>query len=185
MKGVGIQTVVVAPSQWRRVFIVGGPGSGKTRLGRIISQTIGCPLFELDAVGYEGGAGAERSLEDRLRDVANIASQDRWVAEGSYIDWTEALAKAADGIVVLDLPWRVAKHRIVMRHAKASLRRSNRHAGLRKLWLFVQDCKQYYTGPKARRLQTAAWLAGFEGKVLTCRTNREVEQLVDSIRLRA
>ena len=181
MSGKAEQAANVTPFQWDRVLIIGGPGSGKTTLGRTIAQAIEGPLYELDAIGYEGGAGAERSLEDKLGDVGDIASQGRWVAEGSYIDWTDALAAAADGIVVLDPPWRVARHRIVMRHVKASLRRSNKHAGLRKLWSFLQDCKRYYTGSKARRLQTAAWVDGFAGKVVTCRTNQQVEELIHSI----
>jgi len=168
-----------------KVLILGGPGSGKTTLGIQIAQAINGPFHELDFVGYEAGSGVERSLEDRLRDVAIIASQVRWVAEGSYIDWTAALAEAADGIILLDPPWRVARYRIVVRHAKASLRRSNKHPGLKRLWRFVQDCKGYYTGPNARRLQTEAWVEGFADKLVTCRTNREVERLVASIRSRA
>ena len=36
------------------------------------------PCHELDAVGYEGGAGAERLLEVRLADIAQIAAQPAW-----------------------------------------------------------------------------------------------------------
>lgn len=185
MNDAGGQSVGIAPSHWNKVLIVGGPGSGKSTLGRIVAQAMGGVLYELDVIGYVGGAGAERSLEDRLRDVAAIASQDRWVAEGSYIDWTDALAAAADSIVLLDPPWSVARHRIIMRHVKANLRRSNKHAGLRKLWCFVQDCKEYYTGSEARRLRTASWVDGFKAKTVICQTNREVEQFVHCIRSRA
>lgn len=172
-------------AQWNKVLILGGPGSGKTTLGKRIAQAIDGPFYELDMIGYEKGSGAERSLDDRLHDVAIIADQVRWVAEGSYIDWTMALADAADGIVLLDPPWRVARYRIIMRHAKASLRRSNKHAGLRKLWRFVQDCKRYYTGPNARRQRTEAWIEGFGDKLVICRTNWDVGHLVTSIRSRA
>jgi chloramphenicol 3-O-phosphotransferase len=173
------------PSGWRKIFIVGGPGSGKTTLGSVVARAIDAPLFELDTVGYESGVGAERPMADRLRDVAAIASQERWVAEGSYIDWTRALAEAADGIVWLDPPWRVARHRIVARHVKASLRRSNRHPGLRKLWRFLGHCKGFYTGPDARRLRVARWVdGGFADKTVICRTDREVEDLVRDIRSR-
>jgi adenylate kinase family enzyme len=166
MEAVHYRATGDASTQWRRVFILGGPGSGKSTLGRRLAQALACPLFNLDAVGYEGGAGPERSRDARLLDVATIAVKDRWVAEGSFIDWTEALAEAADRIVVLDPPCKVARHRIVMRHVKASLRRSNQHAGLRNLWRFVRDSERYYTGRNAGRLQTDVWLGGFRDKVL-------------------
>lgn len=174
--------VGITASSWRRVFILGGPGSGKTTLGQRIADVLDAPFYALDAVGYEGGSGAERGMEARLHDIATIAVQECWVAEGSFIGWTEALASAADGIVVLDPPWRVARYRIVMRHVKASLRRSNPHSGLRKLWSFVQDSKRYYEGTTAGRLQTAAWVEPFACKIVTCRTDRDVQHIVANIR---
>ncbi|MGN6031467.1 MAG: hypothetical protein ACTHQE_07355 [Thermomicrobiales bacterium] len=171
----------VMAASWGRVFILGGPGSGKTTLGQRLAAALDAPFHALDTVGYEGGAGAEREMEVRLRDIAAIAIQERWVAEGTFIGWTEALAVAADAIVVLDLPWRVARYRIVMRHVKASVRRSNPHAGMRKLWNFVQDSKRYYEGPQAGRLQTAAWVEPFAGKVVTCRTDRDVEHIAATV----
>lgn len=166
--------------QWRRVLIVGGPGSGKTTLAHRLVDRIGCPLYELDTIGYEGGAGPERSPEDRQRDIAAIATEDAWVAEGSYTGWIDPLARTADVIVWLDVPWRTARYRLISRHAKASLRRRNKHRGLRKLWHFVQYAKSYYTdtAESAGRLQTAEWLDSFTTPMIVCRTNSDLERLI-------
>lgn len=165
-------------AQAKRVFILGGPGSGKTTLARTLAEMNGLPLFELDSIGYEDGAGAERALEDRLLDVSRIAKKECWVAEGTYIDWTEALALAADHIIVLDLPWHAARYRIVRRHVRAGLQRSNKHPGLRNLWRFVRASREYYRGPDAGRLRTSAWLSRYDPKVVICRSPSEVKKVV-------
>jgi hypothetical protein len=87
---------------------------------------------------------------------------------------------AADHIIWLDVPWRVARWRIVLRHARASIRGNNRHKGLLKLWRFLQSANRYYSsgeGP-GNRDQTAIWLAQFGVKVHACRTDREVDKWI-------
>ena len=164
-----------------RVFIIGGPGSGKTTLGRRLARLLDIPLVELDAIGYEDGAGPARSSAAREADVKVIARQDVWVAEGAFIGWTEPLAMAADHVIWLDVPWRIARSRIVSRHVRASLGGNNRHKGLLKLWRFLQFANTYYTsdeGPE-NRAQTAIWLAQFGVKVHACRTDREVDNWIE------
>ena len=128
----------------RRIHIIGGPGSGKTTLARAIASRLKTPCYELDEIGYEGGAGAQRPLDTRLAEVKQIANQDCWVTEGIFLGWTEVLLQKADVIVWLDLPWRIARWRIVTRHLKAELTRKNRHPGWRKLYKFLQWCSTYY-----------------------------------------
>jgi adenylate kinase family enzyme len=68
-----------------RFHIIGGPGSGKTTLARRIAVITGAPLYELDSVGYENGAGTRRPLEDKLVDVHAIAEQPAWITEGIFL----------------------------------------------------------------------------------------------------
>lgn len=154
-------------------------------MGRRLSESLEAPFYELDVIGYDGGAGAERSLESRLADVAALASQESWIAEGIFIGWTDALAIAADVIIWLDVPWQMACWRIISRHAQASLRGTNKHRGLRKLWNFTNDAKRYYVDPHVRdgREQTSQWLSSYGSNVFRCRTDREVKTVLAARRV--
>lgn len=117
----------------RRVHVVGGPGSGKSTLARRLGASLGVPVHGLDAVAYEGGAGRKRALAQRRADAARIAAEPGWVAEGAFLWWTDDIVRAADVVVWLDVPWRVAVWRIVRRHAHADLAGRNPHRGYGKL----------------------------------------------------
>ncbi|HEX8036790.1 MAG TPA: hypothetical protein VF510_23230 [Ktedonobacterales bacterium] len=195
-------------SQPARIHIIGGPGSGKSTLSRQIAQRLDAPVFELDHIAGAGPAPAfrmERSLSQRLDDVERIAALSTWITEGSFLWWTEALLRAADIIVWLDLPLSVAMRRIVTRHIReylgdiaqqSSLRQKLqvlRYPHLRHLAQFVPYTTQYYrrltsdesagerdldSGWALTRAETASWLEGFASKVIRCSQPIDVEHLL-------
>jgi adenylate kinase family enzyme len=161
-----------------RIHIIGGPGSGKTTLAQRFSTHLNLPFYELDVIGWEGGFGLERPPEARLHDTKQIAMQPSWVTEGSFLGWTEELFRSADYIIWLDLPWRIAAWRIVLRHARASLAGNNRHRGLLKLWRFLLGTRVYYysmAGNNHTRENAAKYLATCTNKLIRCRRPSEVE----------
>lgn len=172
-----------------RIHVIGGPGSGKTTLARRLALVYGAPLVELDAVGYERGAGAKRLLVDKLEDVGTVADQPSWVTEGVFLWWTDALLHHADVIVWLDPAWRVAAWRLLLRHARASRAGTNRHPGLRRLFVFLRETRAYYCGaaidPASLDDDGAVTRAGaerallpFGAKVIRLYRTRDVDTIV-------
>jgi adenylate kinase family enzyme len=180
----------------RRIHIVGWAGSGKTHLARRLAQLIGAPVHELDLVAYGPTVRPDdgrRNLEERLEMVDAITATPRWVTEGIYLWWIDDLLEKADLVVWLDLPRRTASRRILTRHLVASMRRRNRHKGLRLLWRFWWAARAYYTGKRPRptdptsdgsitRVMTIEQLTKADDRLVVCRDRRHVDSLVAAFR---
>jgi hypothetical protein len=179
--------------EWRHVHIIGGSGSGKTTLARTIAARYALPVYDLDEVAYEGGAGKKRPLDARLADVRRIVGQPGWVTEGIFLWWTDDLLCAADAIIWLDLPWHIGARRVVIRHLRATVAGTNRHRGIGKLLRFLRETRHYYgakpppTAPDDDRATsrdaTAAALAPYTDKAIRCRRRADVRDVVKAIEL--
>jgi adenylate kinase family enzyme len=179
--------------QLRRIHVVGGPGSGKTTLARQLGLRLGLPSTDLDEIGYQAGAGAKRPLPGRLVDIRALAAQPAWITEGIYLWWVDDLFRSADLVIWLDVPWRVAAWRILVRHVRTSLAHTNRHPGLRKLFRFLLGTRRYYIDaslaePRASdddgaitRAHTARYVAAYADKLVRCSNSAEVASFLGSI----
>lgn len=152
---------MVSSSAELKVHIVGGPGSGKSTLGRSLARHLGSCVWDLDDLALSEGVYADfrprRALADRVRDLQQVSAGSSWVIEGSFLWWTRLLFERADVIIWLDPPWRVAARRIVVRHVRAYLHdirggqslmarlRALRYPHLRFLVSFFRWSSHYYT----------------------------------------
>lgn len=132
-----------------RIYILGGEGSGKTTLAKVLKARFRIPMFQLDYAAWRGADGGsiplfdsryqpperlvQRPLEERLRIIAKIAARDAWVAEGKHLWWTEDLRPRAETIVWLDhVPFRTAASRVLGRAARSGGRNFRQQRGHRK-----------------------------------------------------
>jgi predicted kinase len=133
-----------------RIYIVGGPGSGKTSLGLTLSRRLGVPLLQLDEIwgrlfGRDADGGvAEATHEFRKSLVAEYVTGDAWVIEGAEPPFLDALAETSDLIVWCDVRFAVAASRMIRRHVMADLRRDNRYPGYRRLYGFLRSVRGRY-----------------------------------------
>jgi cytidylate kinase len=142
-----------------RIYVLGGGGSGKTTLGRLLGERLGIPVVHLDDAcswpGWNAALEAERRALREAR-IRELAAQESWVIEGNFPGWIEEFAHCADLIIWLDVPFRVAAWRILKRHVLADLQGNNRHPGYRNLWRFLRRQRSYY------HLGTAEYLRRME-----------------------
>src|SRR5256885_16824158 len=97
-----------------RVNVKGISGSGKSTFSQQLAERLGVPYLEIDAV-HHGPNWTEASAEElqtRLRDFM-AGAPGGWVIDGNY-EWKlgDLVLEAADRIVWLDPPLRVALRRL-------------------------------------------------------------------------
>jgi hypothetical protein len=116
-----------------RILLTGGSSAGKTTVAIALGERLGVPVHHLDHIAFSDERWTPRPLAERLREVKRIVAEPGWVAEGGHLEWTEPLLSAADVIVWLDVPMRVALLRTHARH-------SGRNASWRlaRLWWNVR-----------------------------------------------
>lgn len=97
-----------------RVNVKGISGSGKTTFARELARRLGVPYAELDALhhGPDWTEASTDELQARVR-AFMAGAPDGWVIDGNYEGKLGTLVlDAADAIVWLDVPLRVALRRL-------------------------------------------------------------------------
>jgi adenylate kinase family enzyme len=98
----------------RRIVVVGTSGSGKTTMTRALSQRLGVPHLELDAINW--GPGWTQAPRDVFRAQVDAATDAAaWACDGNYSSVRHLVWTKADTLVWLDYPMTVVFPRVVRR----------------------------------------------------------------------
>lgn len=146
-----------------RIYIVGGPGSGKSSLADALGlRARVTPVhlddhwdrtFERDAVG---GVSA-RALAYRRWLVDDVLARSDWIVEGAEPPFLRVLGEASDVIVWCDIPFATAAARMLRRHVLAELRGTNPFPGYRRLFVFMRSVWRRYVAPEASGEEWSKW----------------------------
>ncbi|MFC3582317.1 adenylate kinase [Streptantibioticus rubrisoli] len=120
-----------------RVWIVGGPGCGKSTLARVLAERGGLEPVTLDAL-YWGPEWKPQPTAEFLALVENELGADRWIVDGQFPDAVTAFAHRADCVVWVDPPMHVSWPRLFRRTLRRWIRRERLWGGVREtLWSVI------------------------------------------------
>ena len=89
-------------AEWKRILVLGCPGSGKSTFSRRLHDITGIPLTHLDNVWWKPD-GTHISREEFDQKLAELMEADKWILDGDYSRTYEARIKACDTAVLLDI----------------------------------------------------------------------------------
>lgn len=128
--------------RYRKIHIIGGPGSGKTFSADKLSKMHNIPTYDLDDVFWDRATNdyRKRATEtERNQALANILINEAWIIEGVYYRWLVQSFKDADLIVILIPSVWIRHKRIITRFAKRKLRTINsKKESLSDLWELIK-----------------------------------------------
>ncbi len=106
--------------QYRKIHIIGGPGSGKTFSSTKLQALTNLNAYDLDKVFWDQNKNAyvRSSEEHRAEKLSQVLSQENWIIEGVYYKWLADSFRDADLIVILNPPVLLRQWRIFKRFLK-------------------------------------------------------------------
>ena len=127
--------------RYRRIHILGGPGSGKSSVAAKIAATFGIAAYDLDDLFWDPAAptyGVRADKEQRDQALAALVRQESWVIEGAYYKWLTPSFERADLIVLLTpsvwlRDWRLVKRYVLQLGGKSASRKKETFASLLNL----------------------------------------------------
>jgi adenylate kinase family enzyme len=97
-----------------RIYILGTSGTGKSYLGKILSEKYSLPFLDSDDIMFIKKFSKSRTREQRKKKLDKIARNKKWIIDARGSDWSIGPMKKADLIVWLQFnlftrTWRILK----------------------------------------------------------------------------
>lgn len=168
-----------------RITILGLPGSGKSTLARRIAEKLHISYIHLDRFWLEGGGGhnsrttldPERTHAYMRMKILEAIQAESWVSDGVYSLIQPEIAKRADTMIFLDMPF----WRRLANHAKRTVRSIRRKEGELEFWDNMQFFMEMTKSDLTSKIKIEHFLNNYSGKKVTLRSRKEIDKYVQSL----
>ncbi|MEB7779864.1 topology modulation protein [Mammaliicoccus fleurettii] len=99
---------------YKRIMIIGSPGSGKSTLGHKLHNKIDLPLYHLDEIQWINN---KETIDSKLfeKTLNELVERDEWIIDGNYNRTIEVRLKRADLVIWLNYSRTICMFRIFKR----------------------------------------------------------------------
>ena len=87
--------------KFNRVLVIGCCGAGKTTLSKKLKNILNLPVIHLDA-HYHKPKWKEPTKEDWLNTLHKLTRKEKWIMDGTYLDFLDVRIPRSDAIIFLD-----------------------------------------------------------------------------------
>ncbi|WP_342475260.1 AAA family ATPase [Weizmannia sp. FSL K6-0777] len=135
---------------FRKIWIVGPPGSGKTTLGKELSSAKGINCYSLDELRWRAG-WKKVSDDEFITSINSIVNKSEWIIDG-YYSGLDKYFQFADEIIYIKKPLLVLLTRVCKRSYKRIKEKTEICNGNIESWGFffspngilIYTIKQYF-----------------------------------------
>lgn len=161
----------------KKIYIIGGLGSGKSYFAKKLSQKTGIDYFGVDPIVFKEGFFEERTEEDRDYNFQNIVKKERWILEGTFTEnWISTGLASSTQIIYLATPPLVRLWRFIRRVGWRGINKQNDLIDRTKLVLGFKHKEWDRTANKYEEL-----LKPYKNKVTILKSSKEVTKYLDSL----
>ena len=127
--------------QYRKIHIIGAPGSGKTFSAKKLHVLISLNTYDLDKIFWQQSESSyvRENEESRTKKLQQVLSKDSWIIEGVYYKWLADSFRDADLIIVL-IPsvfirqWRIFKRFLIRKFMLGQFRKETFSSFITMFW---------------------------------------------------
>jgi adenylate kinase family enzyme len=126
---------------YRKVHIIGAPGSGKTYTATKLQKLMDLKAYDLDKIFWDQNENTyvRSSEESRTEKLDHVLSKEHWIVEGVYYKWLANTFDDSDIIIILNPPvlirqWRIFKRFFIRKFIMGQFRKETLSSFIEMFW---------------------------------------------------